>query len=197
MSARSPAGPPIPRAPIRGPGPQAEAAPLLSSARSPRPQPRTHSAGRGTGSAIILDSSSEMSFSFHLRRWTYGNSISPSRRQRAKGSEPQELEASPTCHVPRPKAVTGMRSRNHWRKESSSAFVAGASAAELPHLLGLQARPREFHTGLGSQAPEEHGVQVGVQGGRAHNLQPGASAAPASSPAPCPGPCTWHSVDAY
>lgn len=73
------------------------------------------SAGRGMGSAITRDSSSAISCSFHFRRWT--------------------------CHVPRPKAVTGMRSRNHWRKESSCASVAGASAAELPHLLGLQANP--------------------------------------------------------
>lgn len=46
-----------------------------------------------------------------------------------------------------------MRSRNHWKKESSCTFVAGASAAELPHLLGLQAKPRRFYnTGMGSEA---------------------------------------------
>lgn len=157
---------------LRARTPAEAARPTADQCEEPQPRPRTHSAGSGTGSAMILDSSSEISFSFHLRRWTYGNSRSPSRRQRVQGSEPREPEASLTCHVPRPKAVTGMSSRNHWRKESSSALVAGASAAELPHLLGLQASPREFHTGLGSPAPGSTGC---TQEGRAHSLQAGAS----------------------
>jgi hypothetical protein len=41
-----------------------------------------------------------------------------------------------------------MRSRNHWRKESFSTFVAGVSAAELPHLLGLKATPGGSFTTL-------------------------------------------------
>lgn len=37
---------------------------------------RTHSAGRGMGSAMIRDSNSAISFSFHSRRWTYRNNMS-------------------------------------------------------------------------------------------------------------------------
>lgn len=60
-----------------------------------------------------------------------------------------------TCHVPRPKAVTGIRSRNQRRKDSSSLFVAVASAEELPHLRGLQANPRRCHSmGMGPEALE-------------------------------------------
>lgn len=73
------------------------------------------SAGRGMGSAMTRDSNSAISFSFHFRRWT--------------------------CQVPRPKAVAGMKSRNHWRKESSSALAAAVSAVELQHLCGLQTIP--------------------------------------------------------
>lgn len=73
------------------------------------------SAGRGMGSAMTRDSNSAISFSFHFRRWT--------------------------CQVPRPKAVAGIKSRNHWRKESSSALAAAVSAVELQHLRGLQTIP--------------------------------------------------------
>lgn len=60
-----------------------------------------------------------------------------------------------TCHVPRPKAVTGIRSRNQRRKDSSSLFVAVASAEELPHLRSLQANPRRCHSmGMGPEALE-------------------------------------------
>ena len=114
-----------------------------------------------------------------------------------------------TCHVPRPNAVTGMRSRNHWRKESSSAFVAGASAVELPHLLGLQANPRKiYNTGMGSEAPEQKNWSS--QFSRLHQFCPsecgrggvnrpqpaGRSrlAAPVSSPAPNPVAGTWHTL---
>ena len=72
-------------------------------------------------------------------------------------AQSQEREKSGfTCHVPRPKAVTGMRSRNHWRKESSSVFAAVAPAEELPHLLGLQTNPSRCHnTGMGPEALEQ------------------------------------------
>lgn len=41
-----------------------------------------------------------------------------------------------TCHVPRPKVVAGMSSRNHFRKESSP-FSAAVELDCLPNVISL------------------------------------------------------------
>ena len=88
-----------------------------------------------------------------LDLWAQG--VSPSGRQHGQGLRARRATSAFTCHVPRPKAVTGMSSRNQRRKDSSSVFVAVASAEELPHLPGLQASPRKCHsTGMGPEALE-------------------------------------------
>lgn len=63
----------------------------------------THSAGSGMGSAIILDSSSAISFSFHFRRWTYSHrALARAGGSRVKGSGPGEPEVR--LYLPCPQA---------------------------------------------------------------------------------------------